>query len=293
MMEKNAQLGMSSVIPGYSADGAGMPQQDISYAKDEEVMFELGSDEPEEDIVFILSPVPGALDDSDIIVDEPEAELEVEEPKEDVVVEEADPWDWSAGGLEKFIPWLHDKMHNIPTHSGKDASGLERTISIFETLLKETSNAMKKDIHGKISSDVIEKARDELYRGLDRLYDRLDKVHKTKSPKKKKKADDESGLVKEAGSPKIQGITISVPLFISAIVRAMINGYVSAGHDMKSTYDHFDKKYKFSDKDKLEVITLLSDSGYPLPNFDRGLVDEEIDGQDESRNFDNPVTYPG
>ena len=299
-MEKNAQLGMSSVVSGYSADGTGMPQQDISYAKDdkkdEEVVLEFGDDSPQdEDIVFILPTVPGALDDSDIVVDEPEVEVQDDESK-DVVVEDAGPkdeWDWQSKGVEHFLPWLHERMHNLPSHSGKDESGIERICSIFEALLKETSKAMRQDVKGKIDSSKVEDARNELHLGLNRLYDRLEKLQKTKSPKKKKKADVEDGLVKEAGTMPIRGISITVPLFISAIVRTMINGYVSAGHDMESTYSHFNKKYNFSDTQKLEIITLLADCGFPLPNLDRALIDEDIDGTSSNTNYDNPATFPG
>jgi len=299
-MEKTAQLGMSNVVPGYQSDSQGMPQQDVSYAKDkedkdEEVMFDLAEEPSEDEIVFILPTVPGALDDSDIIVDEPsEIEVQDEEPK-DVVVEDSgpkDPWDWQSGGLEHFTQWLHDKMHNLPSHSGKDEAGIERICAIFEALLKETSKAMRQDFNSVLDASKVESARDELHRGLDRLHDRLEKIQRTKSPKKKKKADEsEDGIVKQS-SMKINGISIVVPLFVSAIVRVLINGYISAGRDMFSGFELLNKKYKFSESQKLEIITLLEDSGYPLPNLDRGRIDEDMDFTSET-NPETPTVFRG
>jgi hypothetical protein len=253
---------------------------------EEEDDISLEIEEPEAELVLTLDKIPGGLD-QDEIVEEPE-ELEVEEPEEVKVSD--DPWDW-GGSAKNFLPWLSKMMQGIPVHSGRDTAGLERAIAYLEAVDREISRAVRIDLNNEIAIDSVEKARDEIQRGLERLEERLEKVKSSKYPKKgkkgKKKADaEQEGLIKEAQkATHVGGIVITVPLFTSYLARVCINGMVSAGHDIEDMFTKLAKRYKLSEREQAELVQLLSDMNYPLRR-DRGIpLDEEIDTS-SSDNFD-------
>jgi hypothetical protein len=258
---------------------------------EEEDDISLEIEEPEAELVLTLDKIPGGLD-QDEIVEEPE-ELEVEEPEEVKVSD--DPWDW-GGSAKNFLPWLSKMMQGIPVHSGRDTAGLERAIAYLEAVDREISRAVRIDLNNEIAIDSVEKARDEIQRGLERLEERLEKVKSSKYPKKgkkgKKKADaEQEGLIKEAQkATHVGGIVITVPLFTSYLARVCINGMVSAGHDIEDMFTKLAKRYKLSEREQAELVQLLSDMNYPLRR-DRGIpLDEEIDTS-SSDNFDWAANY--
>lgn len=236
-----------------------------------------------------LDKVPGGIDQDDIVVEEPES-IAVED--EDVEVND-DPWSWTT---KSFIPWLSKMMKSVPTHSGKDTAGLERAISYLEAVDREISKAVRMDLNNDIAIDSVEKARDEIQNGLERLQDRLDKVKSSKYPKrdkgKKKKGDEEQdGIVKEAQkATHVGGIVVTVPLLISGLARVCINGMVSAGHDIEDMFKKLAKKYDLTAREKFELVQLLQDMNYPVRR-DRGLLlDEEFDAR-SSDNYDYAANY--
>ena len=251
-----------------------------------EVVLDVDEDS-KPDIILTLDRVPGGLDQEEI----EEEELSVEEPEE--VVVDDDPWSWNISG---FLPWLSKMMQSVPRHSGRDTVGLERAMSYLEAVDREISKAVRMDLNNGIAIDAVEKARDEIQRGLERLEERLEKVRATKYPRKKrkvKKSDyEQGGLVKEAQkATHVGGIVVSVPLFISHIARTLINGLVSGGHDIEDMMKKLDGKYKFTDREKAEILQLLSDMNYPVRR-DRGfMMDEEVDTT-SSDNFDWNANYP-
>lgn len=260
-------------------------EPDASYADDNDVMvtLEVGGEDP---ITFELPEVPGADDDSDIEITE--GDIEVSEP-EDVEVEEANPWNWQAGGLGGFLNWIRGMMDSVPRHSGRDTTGLERAISYFEALNKEITKAMRQDYKNEIDSAKAEEARAAIEDGLERMIDRLEKIRGTK---KKKKADFNSDLVKTATSTRINGITITVPLFISTIARMLVNGMVSAGHDIEDMMEDMDEKYKLTARERMEVIQLLKDMGAIHPNVrDRGIDKDEVFNKPSSDNYDMAANF--
>ncbi len=251
--------------------------------EEDDISLEVG--EPETELILTLDKIPGGLDQNEI-VEEPE--LEVEEPEEVKVSD--DPWDW-GGSAKNFLPWLSKMMQGIPVHSGRDTAGLERAIAYLEAVDREISKAVRTDLNNEIAIDSVEKARDEIQRGLERLEERLDKVKSSKYPKKgkrgKKKSDiEQEGLIKEAQkATHVGGIVITVPLFTSYLARVCINGMVSAGHDIEDMFAKLAKRYKLSEREQAELVQLLSDMNYPLRR-DRGIpLDEEIDTS-SSDNFD-------
>lgn len=262
--------------------------------QEEAVVLEV--EEPEKELVLTLDKIPGGLD-QDELVEEPE--LEVEEPEEVVVND--DPWDW--GDNSNFMTWLSKMMqnrikgsvHGVPLHTGRDSAGLERTIAHYNFLDKCISKAVRTDLRGEIPIELVEKARDEIRRAIERLEERLEKVENSKNPKrknKKKRSDlEQEGLIKEAQkATHVGGIVITVPLFTSYLARVCINGMVSAGHDIEDMFTKLAKRYKLSEREQAELVQLLSDMNYPLRR-DRGIpLDEETDTS-SSDNFDWAANY--
>lgn len=234
---------------------------------------------------FTLGKIPGS--DSDEEIEEP-AELSVSEEDDKIQVTD-DPWKWSH---DKFLFWLEDKLKSIPKHNGKDISGIEKAIAYLKYLEGECSKASRTDIHNLIDTPSLEKFREEMFEGLKRLFDRLEKLESIKNPmksKKKKADDDSSGFVKEAKSINFQ---VNVPYFISLLARICVNSSVSAGHDIEEVFMDLCKKYELTKQQKLEVVHLIEDMGYASVWRDRSkMIGEEID-LTSAENGDWSAQYP-
>lgn len=276
-----------------------MPEESLEVAEPIAALPPASEHSPEVIEVFELdgkNGLPGLMGDLD---DEKERLLEViEEPEKDTKKNDAndaksktpkDQWDWEAKGHEGFLEWVKERFSAVPKHSGYDSSGLERAVSYLEKLDNEISKAMRLDLDGKLDANKIEEIRSKIEDGIDRLYDRLEKI---KKKTKKKKADfiADDTLVKEAQKAAgVRGIYVMAPLFISCIARTLINGHISGGHDMEDMFKKLSSKYKLNDREKMETIQLLSDMGFPV-RLDRGLIDDEVDTT-SSDNFDWAANY--
>ena len=318
-MDKNAQLNDSwdQVEQPFDSDpaynSADVEIDDAADAdvdsNDETVVLEMKKPGGGKEIIeFMLPPqllslVPGAPDDVETIEIDDDEEIEVEEGKdgEDVEVEQ-DPWDWKqAGGPGRFVEWVMHMLNHMPGHSGYDSLGIERAISFLQRLEKEFSKAMRDDFKNEIDVAKAEKLRDGVLEGIEKLIDRLEKVERTKpgAKRKSKKKGPKSaswaaeyGLVKEAKSTNITGITITVPLLISSLARVCINSMVSAGHDLEDEYAKQVKEYNLDKQQQRELVQLLEDMGYAL-RIDRGVpVGTKVDPT-RSDNSDWAANYPG
>lgn len=221
------------------------------------IEIELGDETLEQEFSFSLPLVPGADDQTEI--EEP-SEIEVEDSEIEI---ESDPWQWK--GLDKFLPWLQEKIKSVPKHTGHDTVGLMRAIEYLKECDKHCSRAARQDYNGIIDIDLLERAREEILQGIDRLEERLEVVEtkKFKKNKKKKKADEDfDGLVKE-GHQALR-FEVQVPVFISHLARIIINGHVSAGHSMEKTFEDLDKKFKLDDRERASVVQVIQDMGYPI-----------------------------
>jgi hypothetical protein len=251
------------------------------------------------EIVIELGSIPGA----------PEGTTDPEEPVLEVVDESPDSeednndvskkpkknekWDWESHGPHGFVAWVKSRIDDVPKHSGYDSAGLERAVSYLDKLDSEISKAMRLDLDGELDANKIEEVRSKIDEGISKLHDRLDKVRKNTKGRRKKKSEAEYSLVKEGQKiTGVQGVYITVPLLISGIGRICINGMVSAGHDIESTYADQVKKWALNEREKAEVRWFLYDMGYPMRG-DRGYMpDEEVDTA-SSDNFDWAANYKG
>jgi len=240
----------------------------------EEEMVVLEFDDPKDDLIFMLPDVPGAPDAGEIEVKDDDTDGDIEVDGDNIEVK-VDPWDWMSGGMGHFLHWLKGMMDNVPVHSGYDTTGLEKAISYFELLDREITKAMRHDFKNEIDSAKAERAREQIENGISRLLERLERVKTDKfnrHGKKKKSWAENLGLIKEAQgkTTSISGITVTVPLLISAVARVCINGMVSAGHDLEDLYADQVKEYNLDKREQTELAQLLSDMGYAMRR-DRGF----------------------
>lgn len=248
-----------------------------------EILVIVNEEPMEKEFEFVLPLVPGGEIQDEI--EEDENELAVEEEEDEIKVEAPDHWDWQSIGLGNFVGWLKGMLEKVPSHSGTDTAGLERAISYMESINRIISKAVRADLKDEINVSDVEKIRDEIHKGIERLEDRLDKINTNKYKKnKKKKADseDQDGLVKEA--QKIAGVgktVVTVPLLISHIVRVCINATISSGKDMEDTFKKLADKYSLTLREKAETVALLNDYGFPLRHRE---VDFDSDFDPSSEN---------
>ncbi|HUS88515.1 MAG TPA: hypothetical protein VMW91_03950 [Desulfosporosinus sp.] len=247
------------------------------------VMIQVDDEDPKE-YTFTLPVVPGA--------EEAEELNDVEVEEDDVEVpEERDMWDW--GGVSTFMPWLSKMFQSIPHHNGTETAGLERAMSFLQTLDKSISRAVRSDLKDELDIAQIEKARDEINNGYDRLEERLERVRNNKRPKRKKKADTDDGFVKEAQKiTGVRGVMVTVPILLSRIARTCINGMVSGGHDIEDLFARQVKAYNLTVREQAETLQLLEDMGYVIRR-DRGFLPDEDIETTKSDNFDWAANYPG
>lgn len=260
---------------------------------------EFCNEEPLEIVIEDLGEIPGLAGNLD-----PEKEKLLEVVEDDTSKKDdendarkskkADQWDWESKGSDGFLEWVQDRFKSVPKHSGYDTAGLERAVSYLDRLDNEISKAMRLDLDGKLDADKVEDIRAKIQDGVERLQERLDKINSKKGKKKKKSTalSSDDSIVKEAQKiTGIKGVYISAPLFISCITRILLNGHISAGHDIEDMFKKLVKKYKLTDREKLEVVQLLADMGFPVL-MDRGLYEEDFD-MTSSDNMDFSAQYKG
>lgn len=230
-------------------------------------------------------------DSEEIIVEDKDDQKSNKSDSEKSTSTKQDKWDWKSKGFGQFTVWVKERFEDVPKHSGYDVSGLERAHAYLEKLHSEISKAMRTDIDGELDAQAIAMMHDKIDDGIQKIEDRIEKVRKSKK-KSKKSEYEQDGLVKEA--QKIfgvqNGVAVVVPLFISSLARVCVNGMVSGGHDIEDMYRKLVKKFKLTDREKMELIQLLQDMGLPMIK-DRGLLPEEGLDPSSSDNMDLAANY--
>ena len=253
------------------------------------------------DIDFNLPNIPGApLETQDEVIEVKEEDVSSDKSSDKSSKDEnqakvdvkKSKWDWESKGAHGFVAWVKERLEDVPKHSGKDVAGIDRAIAYLEKLDAEISKAMRSDLDGDLDADKVEEVRLKIEDGIDRLGDRIDSLKKVKKVRKKTSEVINGELLKSAQrTPSIKGIVVTVPLLISHVARVIINGMVSGGHDAEDMFSKLSKKYKLTDREKVEVVQLLEDMGMPIRR-DRGLTPDELLDTTSSDNFDLNSNFP-
>lgn len=240
------------------------------------------------DVPDFDSPVPGvnpeAANEILMVSDPDNDEEDQEEDKQEAKdsKKESPKWNWKERGASGFVAWVTERFKDVPRHSGKDSTGIERAIAYLNKLDSEISRAMKLDVDGDLDSSKVESIRAKIEDGIKRLEEALNKINKEKK-KRKKKADFEESdeIVKEAKIVGMSGNYVNVPLLISALARMCINGTVSAGHSMEDNIKKVGEKFKLSQREKFELAFLIQDMGFPV-RADRYYLDVMDEPRDKT-----------
>lgn len=184
---------------------------------------------------------------------------------------------------EQFVQFLDEQMSRIPSahHSGGNQSLMERSLFQWKRLNQYCSEAMRNDFDGVLDVEAVDKKRQDIERNMDALQgalDQLNEMKKTRRNQKRKmrRASDDEEMVKEATAPHFNGFSMVMTPFQRAIAGALINGVIAGGQDMEELWDKVSKKYNMDSREKLEILQIISDMGYPTFK-DRLRVDEDED----------------
>ncbi|HUU87528.1 MAG TPA: hypothetical protein VMX17_07210 [Candidatus Glassbacteria bacterium] len=239
-------------------------------------VVELEPRDDEKEIVFSIGLVPGAPDEVVLDEDEEEPEIVKEGPKEEI-----DEWNWEKShGVGKFLHWLKGMIDNVPGHSGKHITGIQRATAYFKRLEKEVGRAMSKDFKREIDAAKAQEASNIIKEGLKNLNNRLNKLLEKE---KKSRGEYKVDITKIAETSTLGNIQIVVPYMVSLIARACIDASVQGGKDMKDTFEKLGKEYKLDKREEAQVIHLIKDMGYPLMIDRLRLLDDSLktDGDGE------------
>lgn len=263
-------------------------------------VIEMHQPEEKARLSFELGPIPGSDAPAllEVSTDDDDEEEAKGKDKNDLAegseMEVKDPSDFRSYKPAEYPTWVHYMFQNLPRHSGRETTGIERCISYLKRLDSDISKAIASDYKGEADIGVMEEARREIYAAIERLEDALENIKNTSYKKKKAAAIvvSETDLVKEGQkATAVGGIIVTVPIFISRLARICINGSVSAGHDIEDLYGRLVKKYALDNQQQAELMQLLFDMGYPLRR-DRGYNVDELIDETSSDNFDWSAQYP-
>lgn len=262
---------------------------------DEEVKMQM-----EEDEGRLAGLAEDAVIEEDAKDDEKEDVAEEEEKEED-----GDEWD---GDHNKLLGFIMKGYGRIPRHRGT-ILGCQRAHCFLKNLLDVLSKGLRSDLKGQISEDDAENMRIKILKDMAALDDRVsylsDKKFASEDPdmektsviinscekcgtllwknasgedeclvcngkgieKDSKRKDD---MKKEAATATIQ--LIASP-FVHGVASVIINSKVSGGKDVEKVFKKMAEKYGMNERERFEVIHLLSQMGFPL-YLDRGRIGE-------------------
>jgi hypothetical protein len=118
-----------------------------------------------------------------VVLITPERDVE-EEEKEEVEAPRETTWE-QDGDHGKFLVYLHNKLSEIPQHSGQTTVGCEKAISYLKRLDREISKAIQGDENNKIDENEAEKLRDIIYDYIDQLEGAYEVLIEKKKKRKK------------------------------------------------------------------------------------------------------------
>jgi hypothetical protein len=199
--------------------------------------------------------------------------------------------DWMKSGKpEHFVIFLENEMGRFPKPS--DVSGnvskIEQGLGQWKRLNNFVSKALREDYDGILDVELVDKARALIEQHIDQLEDMLDGINalkrNRKQLRKRRHAEQDNDLTKEATAPHFNGFQMTITPFQRAIAGSLINGSISGGRNIEELWDNAKKKYNMDDREELEILQILADMGYPEFK-DRLRVGEQTDDPTRTENY--------
>lgn len=179
--------------------------------------------------------------------------LEIENNSTDEITEDeifspvvCEAWDSS----DDFVKYIAASTRKLPPIYENSKNSLRRTQSYLKKIQAELINGVEQDAdYAELSEDQI-KLIDGIEEGLEETITQIASYLNNRMEKK--------------AAFKATKFTYVVTPFLFGIARVMINGKVSQGKKIEELYETLNEKFKLSDREKLELLFLLSDMGYPI-----------------------------
>lgn len=222
----------------------------------EKNLFTVTEEEFTEEIIRVAED---EISNDSIIVSSPDEFIE----------EDKENKDWRVSKKPKhFIIFLVNEVNRIPkpSHIRGNKSMLEKALGMYKQLDSYISKALRSDYDDEIDANKVDEIRGLVNRYENEVQMALDGMMTMERNKKvrRRRADEDQDLVKEAGTPHFTGLQVQMSAFERAIVGALINGSVSGGHNIEELYKVAKDKYNFTEREELALLQLLSDFGYPV-----------------------------
>ena len=184
-----------------------------------------------------------------------------------------------------FMRFLNDSYPSkIPRHSGDSIVGCEKAMLFLGKLNQQISEAIRNDSDDALETEEVESVRVKIMRDMvilkTRINDLKKKLNESARNEFSKKSNQDADIKKEAATQKVQMV---VTPFERACAGIIINGTVSAGHDVETVYEYLKEKYAFTDREELGIMQLLMDSGMPIFK-DRGTIGNKPGEKDSGGN---------
>lgn len=195
----------------------------------------------------------------------------LDEQKED------EPKSWEKDqDLKLFTRYVFNAYRSIPKHDGKTTLGCERAIKYLSNLNREISKAIAMDTKTVLDVPSLENLRVKIIKDIHML-----KEHKKKLDDRIKPKTASEEIVKEASIPNFQ---LVITPFQRAITGMIVNSVVSAGKPFEEVYAFLKDKYKFDEREELEIFQILMDMGYQIFK-DRGIIGKDKKSVDFMENY--------
>jgi hypothetical protein len=164
-----------------------------------------------------------------------------------------------------FMPFLQNEIRRIGNpHLWRTKSEKERGLAQLKKLDHFISEALRNDHESVLDVPSIDALRNQLERHIDECEIALEGIQNMKKQRRRmRRGEEELDMVKEAGTPHFNGISVNITPFERAIVGALINGTVSGGRNMEELYEDVKKKYDLNPREELSIFQILADMGYP------------------------------
>lgn len=155
-------------------------------------------------------------------------------------------WDSS----DDFVKYITACARKLPPVFESSKNSLRRTQSYLKKVQAELISGVEQDAdYAELNEEQI-RLLDGIEEGLEETITQIASYINNKIEKK--------------ASFKATKFTYVVTPFLFGLARVMINGKVSQGKKIEELFETLNQKFKLNDREKLELLFLLSDMGYPI-----------------------------
>ena len=192
--------------------------------------------------------------------------------------EEEESQDWlETKDPKHFVMFLQKEINRFPSPNSVrgNVSLIEQSLGQWKRLDAFVSKALREDYEGVLNLQYVDKVRSLVDRNIESLEDMLDSFYafrKKKRQLKKRHADSDAEMVKNAGTAEF---TMIVTPFQRAIAGMLVNGNVSGGKNIEELWDKIKEKYSMTEREELEIMQIMADMGYPIFK-DRFRIGDEV-----------------